>query len=411
MPGLVDLHAHFREPGNEDAETVATGQAAAAHGGFTTVAVMPNTTPAIDEPGMVARVRSAADASGSPVRVLVHGAVTAGRKGETLAALGELADAGVAGLSDDGAPVHRGALLGNALAYAGALGLPVIDHPEDPSLTDGAEASEGYVATVLGLKGWPVAGEAGAVARAIEILAEVVADVPGARLHLTHVSTAASLAHVRAAKSAGLPVTCDVTPHHLALTDEWIAGSRRWAWEALDADGGARDPWADGSLTAAPFDPSLRVNPPLRTAPDAAACLTALADGTADAIATDHAPHTEVDKHVEFGWASNGISGIETALGVVLAAVDAGRVPLGRAIEALTTGPARVLGERQGVVPGLREGEPADLVVVDRGASWTVTTASLRSRGKNSPLLGRELRGVVRLTLAGGHVAHEDPRG
>jgi dihydroorotase len=406
LPGLVDLHAHFREPGNEDAETVATGQAAAAHGGFTTVAVMPNTTPAIDEPGVVARVRAAAAASGSPVRVLVHGAVTVDRKGETLAPLGELADAGVAGFSDDGAPVHAPGLLRNALAYAGALGLPIIDHPEDPALTGGAEASEGYVATVLGLKGWPVAGEAGAVARAIAILADVVADVPGARLHLTHVSTGASLAHVRAAKAAGLPVTCDVTPHHIAFTDEWIAGSRRWAWEALDANGAARDPWTDGSLVAAPFDTSLRVNPPLRSAVDAAACLAALADGTADAIATDHAPHTEVDKHVEFGWAINGISGIETALPVMLAAVDAGLVPLARAVEALTTGPARILGERQGLTPGLREGEPADLVVVDRAATWVVTPETLRSKGKNSPLLGRELRGVVRLTLAGGRVAH-----
>jgi dihydroorotase len=402
----VDMHAHFREPGNEDAETVATGQAAAAHGGFTTVAVMPNTTPAIDEPSVVARVRAAAAASGSPVRVLVHGAVTAGRRGETLAAMGELADAGVAGFSDDGAPVHVAAILRNALAYAGALGLPIIDHPEDPSLTGGAEASEGYVATVLGLKGWPVAGEAGAVARAIAILADVVADVPGARLHLTHVSTAASLAHVRAAKAAGLPVTCDVTPHHIGFADEWIAGSRRWAWEAVDADGAARDPWTDGSLTAAPFDTSLRVNPPLRSPVDAVACLAALADGTADAIVTDHAPHTEVDKHVEFGWAINGISGIETALPVMLAAVDAGRVRLARVVEALTIAPARILGERQGVTPGLREGEPADLVVVDRAATWTVTPQSLRSKGKNSPLLGRDLRGVVRLTIAGGRVAY-----
>jgi dihydroorotase len=391
LPGLVDLHAHFREPGNEDAETVATGQAAAAHGGFTTVAVMPNTTPAIDEPGVVWRVRAAAEASGSPVRVLVHGAVTAGRKGETLAPLGELADAGVAGFSDDGAPVHAAALLRNALAYAGSLGLAIIDHPEDPTLTAGAEASEGYVASVLGLKGWPVAGEAGAVARAIAILADTVVDVPGAHLHLTHVSTAASLAHVRTAKAAGLPVTCDVTPHHIAFADEWIAGSRRWA---------------DGSLVAAPFHTSLRVNPPLRSPVDAAACLAALADGTADAIATDHAPHTEVDKHVEFGWAVNGISGIETALPIVLAAVDAGRVSLARAVEALTTGPARILGERQGVAPGLREGEAADLVVVDRADTWTVTPEALLSKGKNSPLLGRDLRGVVRLTIAGGRVAY-----
>ena len=406
LPGLVDLHVHFREPGNEDAETVASGQAAAAHGGFTTVAVMPNTTPAIDDPGTVLRIRAAAAASGSPVRVLVHGDVTMGRAGETLAPLGELADAGVAGFSDDGTPVHAAGILRNALAYAGSLGLPIIDHPEDPSQTKGAEASEGYVASVLGLKGWPVSGEVAAVARAIALLADVVADVPGARLHLTHVSTAGSLAHVRAAKAAGLPVTCDVTPHHVAFADEWIAGARRWAWEAVDGDGAARDPWTDGALVAPPFDTSLRVNPPLRSPVDAVACLAALADGTADALATDHAPHTEVDKHVEFGWAINGISGLETALPIMLAAVDAGRLPLARAVEAMTAGPARILGASRVAAPGLREGEPADLVVVDRTAAWTVTPASLRSRGKNTPLLGRELRGVVRLTLAGGRVAY-----
>ena len=408
LPGLVDLHAHFREPGNEDAETIATGLAAAAHGGFTTVCLMPNTTPAIDEVSVLARVLAAAAASGSPVRALVHGAVTTGRHGDTLAAMGELADAGVVGFSDDGSPVRSAAVLRNALAYAGALGLPIVDHPEDPSLTEGAEASEGYVATVLGLKGWPVAAEAGSVARSIAILADVIRDVPGTRLHLTHVSTAASLDHVRAAKTAGLPVTCDVTPHHLAFSDEWVAGARRWAWQALDADGRARDPWADGALVAGPFDPSVRVNPPLRSPEDAAACLAALRDGTADAIATDHAPHTEVDKHVEFGWAINGISGIETALGVVLAAVAAGGVPLARAVAALTTGPAAVLGPRGGVAPGLRAGEPADLVVVDAGAAWTVTADGLASKGKNTPLLGRELPGVVRLVLAGGRVAYTE---
>jgi dihydroorotase len=406
-PGFVDLHAHFREPGNEDAETIASGVAAAAHGGFTAVCLMPNTTPAADEPGVVARVRAAAGVSGSPVRVLLHGAVTVGRKGETLAAIGELADAGVVGFSDDGSPVRSAAILRSALLYAGALGLPIVDHSEDPAMTDGAEASEGYVATVLGLRGWPVAAEAGAVARAIAILADVVRDEPRARLHLTHVSTAAALAHVRAAKAAGLPVTCDVTPHHLGFTDEWIAGSRRWAWDALDGAGAARDPWTDGALTAAPFDPSLRVNPPLRPAGDAAACLAALRDGTADAIATDHAPHTEVDKHVEFGFAANGISGIETAVGIVLAAVESGGLPLPRAIEALTTGPARIVGERLGPMPGFREGEAADLVVIDRGASWVVGPDALRSKGRNSPLLGRSLRGVVRLTIAGGRIAFD----
>jgi dihydroorotase len=408
LPGLIDLHAHFREPGNEDAETVATGLAAAAHGGFTTVAVMPNTTPALDEPAGLARLRGAALAAGSPVRLLAHGAVTAGRKGETLSAMGELADAGAVGFSDDGAPVGSAGILRNALAYAGSLGVPVVDHPEDTSLTDGAEAAEGYIATVLGLKGWPVAAEAGSVARSLAVLADVVRDTPGARLHLTHVSTAAALDHIRAAKAAGLPVTCDVTPHHLALADEWIAGARRWAWDALDDGGRARDPWADAALVAEPFDASLRVNPPLRSAEDAAACRAALRDGTADAIATDHAPHTEVDKHVEFGWAVNGISGIETALSVVLAAVAAGELPLAKAVSLLTTGPAAVLGARGGLAPGFREGAPADLVVVDAGASWTVSAASLASKGKNTPLLGRELPGVVRLVLAGGRVAYAE---
>jgi dihydroorotase len=404
-PGFVDLHVHFREPGNEDAETIASGLAAAAHGGFTTVCLMPNTTPALDDPAVLAGVRAAATASGSPVRALAWGAVTAGRAGETLAALGELADAGVIGFSDDGTGVGSAALVRNALAYAGALGLPLVDHPEDVTQTHGAEANDGYVATVLGLRGWPASAEETAVARDLSILAEVVRDVPAARLHLTHLSTAGALDLVRRAKASGLPVTCDVTPHHLALSDEWLAGARRWAWE------GDGDPWADGggAIVAAPYATSLRVNPPLRSVGDAAACREALLDGTADAIATDHAPHTGVDKDVEFGLAANGISGIETALGAVLAAVDAGMVPLARAIEALTSGPSRVLGAAWGSVPvpGLVEGHPADLVVFDRSASWTVAADALTSRGKNTPLAGRQLAGRVMLTVAGGRLAYE----
>jgi dihydroorotase len=406
-PGFIDLHAHLREPGNEDAETVASGLAAAAHGGFTTVCAMPNTTPALDEPGVLSQIRAAAVSSGSPVELLAHGAVTTGRAGETLAALGELADAGVVGFSDDGSPVRSAAILRNALTYAGSLGLPIVDHPEDATLTDGAEANEGFVSTVLGLRGWPSSAEEAAVGRDLAILSDVCRDVPGARLHLTHVSTAAALDLVRRAKAAGLPVTCDVTPHHLALTDEWVAGARRFAWEA-GADG---DPWRDGALAVAPYASSLRVNPPLRTPADALACLAALADGTADAIATDHAPHTEVDKAVEFGQAANGISGIETALGLVLAAVDAGHLTLARAIESLTTGPAAVLGgrsRRNGSV-GLVEGAPADLVVFDRSESWMVTAEALASRGKNSPLLGMDLPGRVLLTMADGRVAYKAP--
>ena len=400
-PGFIDLHAHLREPGNEDADTVATGLAAAAHGGFTTVCAMPNTTPALDEPGVLAAIRGAAAASGSPVELLAHGAVSVGRAGETLAALGELADAGVVGFSDDGAPIRSAAILRNALAYAGALGVPIVDHPEDPTLTDGAEANDGFVATVLGLRGWPSSAEESAVARDLAILADVHRDVPGARLHLTHVSTAGALELTRRAKASGLPVSCDVTPHHLALTDEWVAGARRYSWEA-GRDG---DPWRDDVITASPYASALRVNPPLRTPADALACLAALADGTVDAIATDHAPHTEVDKAVEFGMAANGISGIETALGLVLAAVDAGHLTFGRAIAALTVGPAAVLGRARGLV----EGEPAELVVIDRSERWTVTADSLSSKGKNSPLLGMELPGRVLLTMAGGRVAYEAP--
>ena len=415
-PGFFDLHAHFREPGFEDAETVASGAAAAAHGGFTTVALMPNTSPAVDDPGVVERIRAAARASGSPVAILTYGAVSAGRAGEQLSAMGELADAGVLGFSDDGAPVKAPKLMRSALLYAGMLGLPIVDHAEDLELTAGAEAHEGYVASVMGLAGWPAAGEVNAVSRDLALLADALDDQPSARLHLTHVSTAAALDLVRRARTAGLPVTCDVTPHHLALTDEWIAGARRWSWEAIGADGTPRDPWADAALSKGPYNTALRVNPPLRSAADAAACLAALIDGTADAVATDHAPHTIVDKDVEFGKAANGISGIETALGIMLALVDAGKLTLARAVAALTTGPASVAAASAATAAtpaarprGLVEGAPADLVVFDRADSWRVTPESLLSLGKNSPLIGLDLPGRVLLTIAAGRLAYEDP--
>jgi dihydroorotase len=333
-----------------------------------------------------------------------------GRRGDQLAELGPLADGGAIGFSDVGAPVRSPTILRNALLYAAMSGLPVVDHPEDEGLSSGAEANEGLVATVLGLSGWPRAAESSAVARDLAILADALRDDPRARLHLTHLSTAASLELVRKAKAAGLPVTCDVTPHHLVLTDEWVAGARRWAWDALTEAGLARDPWADGALVAAPYDSVLRVNPPLRSAGDAAACLAAVVDGTADAVATDHAPHSSVDKDVEFGRAATGISGIETALGVLLLAVDEGRLTLRRAIEVLTAGPARVLGSRLGrTEQDLRfsEGRPADLVVFDRSDRWRVTPEELRSRGKNSPLLGVDLPGRVLFTVAAGRLAFE----
>jgi dihydroorotase len=415
-PGFLDLHAHFREPGFEDAETIATGCAAAAHGGYTSVALMANTLPALDEPSVLERIRSAARASGSPVEINAYGTVSLGRAGEQLSAMGELADAGVIGYADDGSPIRTPQLLRNALLYSGMLGLPVVDHAEDAELTAGSEAHDGYVASVLGLAGWPVAAELNAVTRDLAVLADAIKDQPAARLHLTHLSTAPAIEAVRRARAAGLPVTCDVTPHHLVFTDEWIAGARRWSWEALARDGVSGDPWVDGVLTARPYDTSLRVNPPLRSAADAAACLAALIDGTASAVVTDHAPHTVVDKEVEFGKAINGISGIETALGALLALVRAGRLPLARAIEVLTSGPAGVLASwvRVAGIPaarqrGLVEGAPADLVVFDRADNWKVTSESLLSKGKNTPLLGRELSGRVLLTIAGGRLAYEDP--
>ena len=421
-PPLVDIHAHFREPGFEDAETIETGAIAAAHGGFGTVCLMANTNPPIDSAGVLDWILSRARAIGTPVRILAYGATTLGRAGEALAPMGELADAGAVGFSDDGSPVSDAALFRNALAYSGAVGRPVVEHAESTALTKGAEANEGLVATILGLKGWPVAGEESAVARALTLLDEVTRSAPAdavPRLHLTHVSTAGSLDLIRVAKGAGLRVTCDVTPHHLAFHEGWVAGDRRFAWEA------AASPWVGGQAEAEPYDTATKVNPPLRAPADALALWAGLADGTVDAIATDHAPHTQVDKLVEFGDASNGISGIETALGLVLAGVGAGLVELAVAIRALTVGPLRVIAPAQPVrrgaarargrpgpsrepANGFADGAPANLLVFDRADGWTVTGESLRSKGKNSPMLGRRLAGRVLATVVDGRFAWVD---
>ena len=336
---------------------------------------MPNTTPAADEPGVFARVRAAAVASGSPVELLLHGAVTVGRAGERLAALGELADAGAVGFSDDGSPVKSAVILRNALLYLGMLGLPLFEHVEDATLTGGAEANEGYVASVLGLKGWPPAAEVAAAERAIAVLTAVLPDAPGARLHLTHLSTAASLEAVRRAKAAGLPVTCDVTPHHLGFTDEWVAGARRWAWEAIGDDGAARDPWADGALVAHPYARPARSTrhcaPPRTRRP----CWRPSSTGrpTRSRPTTPRTPRST--RRPSSASRPTGSAGSRPRSGCSSRPSAAGRLPLARAIEALTTGPARVLGARpgrRGAARGLVEGAPADLVVVDAGATWTV---------------------------------------
>lgn len=321
--------------------------------------------------------------------------------------MAELAEAGAVAFSDDGAPVDDAALLRHALEYAGGVGRPLVEHPELRPLTRGAEAHEGLAATILGLAGWPVAAEAAAVGRALALLQEVVRQAPAGtipRLHLTHVSTSEALALIRTARAAGLPVTCDVTPHHLALHDGWLGGDRRFAWEAAPA------PWSGAAAAAGPYDPATRVNPPLRSPDHALALWAGLVDGTVDAIATDHAPHAETVKRVEFGDAAPGIAGLETALPLVLAGVAAGLADIGTVVRALTTGPVRALDlTARGVPrPGLTVGAAADLVVVDRAAPWTVRAAALRSRACSTPLEGMRLEARILVTVAGGRFAHVD---
>ena len=402
LPALVDLHAHFRQPGATASEDAASGSRAAAHGGYGTVCLMANTEPAIDRPERLAAAIAlqGAVAGGSPaVRLLPIGAATVDHGGSVVAPLARLAAAGAVAFSDDGSPIADRAVFLEALLAAAGAGRPLIEHCEAPELSAGGEAADGLVATRLGLRPWRAVAEVEAVERAIGALREAVAQHPAARLHLTHLSTAAGIDLVRRARTEGLPASCDVTPHHIALTDRWLAGDRHWSWEVDDGDPLAVD---DGSAYAT----SLRVCPPLRSASDAAACRAALRDGTAVAIATDHAPHSRERKEVEFGLAANGIAGIETSLSVALAAHAAGEISLARLAAALTTGPADLLGLAE-IVPGFAVGAPADLVLVDRTAAWVPGRDTLAGRSINTPLVGRLLPGVVRLTLHGGAVAWE----
>ena len=419
-PAFVDLHAHLREPGDDVAETFATGLAAAAHGGYAVVCAMPDTRPPLDRPEVVQRVRAAASAAGIPVVMRPYGTVTVGRAGQTLAPLPSLAGAGVCAFTDDPAPLGDPALLRAALTEAGALGRAVIVHADEPSLSEGSEANEGLPATILGLKGTAAAAEVSAVARAVAVLRQVSLESPPdvrPHLHLAHLSVAGALEPVRQARAEGLRVTCDVTPHHLALHDGWLGTDRRYAWDAAAAPWSGnvtRNGTGNGSAAAlegraaVPYDTCVRVDPPLRSPIDALALLAAVADGTVDAVATDHAPIASVDKDVPFGDAVPGISSIETCLGLVLEAVAAGRLTLPRAMRVLSVGPWRVLGATAMDVPepSLRDGAEASLVVFDRSDRWVVEGSALRSKGANSPLLGRSIVGRVLMTLSRGRVAH-----
>ena len=386
--GFVDLHAHLREPGFEESETIATGARAALRGGFTTVCAMPNTEPAIDSPGLVAEVRARAEAAGG-ARVLPIATITRGRKGRELADLVELSAAGAVAFSDDGSPVEDSRLFRHALEYARAKDLLLIEHPQDLALSSKGAMNEGAVSAALGLPGMPSAAEEIAVSRAILLCAEL-----GARIHLTHLSTAGSIDLVRAAKQQGIRVTCDVTPHHLALTEDWVRGRRAFAWE----QGLKGEELAGAEPDAAPYDSNTKMNPPLRRLHDVRALWIGLADGTIDAIATDHAPHASTRKDVEFDIAAFGISGLETALPLVLGGVRAGWCDRATALRALTDGPARVLG----LAP-----RPDDWIAIDLEARWTVSAESLVTLGKNTPLLGRELTGRVVCAAVAGEVRYD----
>ncbi|MGQ0720816.1 MAG: dihydroorotase [Candidatus Eiseniibacteriota bacterium] len=370
-PGFVDMHVHFREPGQEYKEDIASGSRAAVAGGFTTVACMPNTSPPVDNEAIVSRiVRRAAEAG--LCRVHPIAAITKGLGGEELTEMMVLRDAGAVGFSDDGRPVESSRVLRRALEYARLTGAPIISHCEDTALSAGGHMHEGAVSTRLGIEGIPGASEDVAVAREIRL-----AEITGGRLHVCHVSTARSVEHVRQAKERGVRVTAEVTPHHLALTDEAVEG----------------------------FDPNTKMNPPLRAEADRLAIIRGVADGTLDAVATDHAPHAEVEKLVEYDRAPFGIIGLETAFALASAVlVDGGHLALADLIERMTIAPARILGLDAGT---LRPGQPADVTVIDPDLAWTFGPEDVFSRSKNTPFLGRRFRGRVLLTLLAGNAVHE----
>jgi dihydroorotase len=372
-PGLVDLHAHLREPGREDVETIETGCRAAAVGGFTALAPMANTDPVADTAAVIEEVRTLAARAGL-CDVFPVGAITKGRAGEEMAAIGEMAAAGVRIFSDDGASVPSSRVLRNALMYSKAFDIVIAEHCEEPSLVEGAQMHEGYHASTLGLVGAPAEAEEIVVFRDLAL-----ARLTGARLHLQHLSAVGSVELVRRAKAAGLRVTAEVTPHHLAFTDEHLVG----------------------------YDTNFKVRPPLRSSEDRDALCEAIADGTIDAVATDHAPHAVEEKEAEFDASPPGTIGLETALAAIIThLVEPGALSLSRAIEAMSTAPARILGASAHGGP-IQVGRPANVVLFDPAAEWTVE-APFASKSRNSMFLGRRLRGRVVHTILRGELVVAD---
>lgn len=367
-PGLIDVHVHLREPGQEYKETIATGAAAAAAGGFTQVCCMPNTDPVNDTRAVTDLILDRA--SGAAARVRPVGAITRGLAGQELSEMGELAEAGCVAVSDDGRPVASSRMLRRAMEYAAGFGLPVICHSEDLALSAGGSMHEGPTATRLGLEGIPAQAEVCAVERDCQL-----ALLTGARVHIAHVSCAGSVAAVARAKEAGARVTAETCPHYLALVDE------------------------DVGL----YDTHKKMNPPLRSAADRQAVRQGLASGVIDALATDHAPHSVLEKLVEFDQAAFGVVGLETALGVGLWLVAEGALSLARLVEALTASPAACLG-----LPGgsLAPGGPADVAVIDPERQWRVEAAAFQSLGRNTAFEGWRLPGRAIMTICGGRITH-----
>ncbi|TPW17086.1 MAG: dihydroorotase [bacterium] len=373
FPRLIDVHVHLREPGFEEAETVATGALAAAKGGFSAICCMPNTQPPIDDAATIRYVLEQAARAGG-ARVHPFACITRGRKGEALADMFELAEAGARGFSDDGSPVMNAEIMRRALEYSKMIGLPIVAHEEDSHLAGLGCVHEGAVGTRVGLRGIPREAEDVMAARDIALV-----RLTGGRLHICHVSSKQTVDLVRQAKREGLPVTAEVTPHHLVLTDERIAS----------------------------YDTNFKMNPPLREESDRRALLEGLLDGTLDCIATDHAPHTAIAKQVEFDRAPMGVTGLETAFSICLTdLVNPGHVPLETVLRALGPHPAALLGEPW---TPIEEGAPADFAAFDLGRTWTVTADSFVSKSTNSSFLGRELAGVTLLTMVDGRVAWSDP--
>jgi dihydroorotase len=368
-PGFIDLHAHLREPGQESSESIETGTRAAARGGFTAVCCMPNTKPVNDSASVTRFILDRAIVAAS-VHVWPVGAASVGSKGEALAEIGAMKQAGIVAVSDDGKPIATAKLARQVMEYCTSLDLPVIEHAEDVSLAAGAVMREGVASTRLGLAGMPAAAESVCVARDVQL-----AELTGARLHIAHLSAKASLEQVRWAKQRGLRVSCEVTPHHFTLIDEDVQ-----------------------------YDSRYKMNPPLASREDREALIAGLADGTVEAIATDHAPHEPALKDVEFDRAPFGITGFETALALALEQlVHTGRIPLLRVVELFTSGPARVLGLERTIAPG----QPADMTIFSLDRPWTFRAAESASKSRNSPFDGRAFKGGPVATIVSGKVVHK----